>query len=95
MSWSPNSPDLAPLDFCVWGVMKVGIKIEMILVIFELLQQHVFSHPMPMTRQELVDKINHTWEVHITEDLIKKAAQGFIKRCHKVVAANGSHQINE
>ena len=23
MSWSPNSPDLAPLDFCIWGVMKV------------------------------------------------------------------------
>ena len=23
--WSPNSPDLAPLDFCVWGVMKVKV----------------------------------------------------------------------
>ena len=78
-SWSPNSPDLAPLDFCIWGVMK----------------QYVFSHPMPSTREELVDKIKHTWDVHITEDLIKKAAQGFIKRCQKVVAANRGHQINE
>ena len=21
--WCPNSPDLAPMDFCIWGVMKV------------------------------------------------------------------------
>ena len=25
--WSPNSPDLAPLDFCVWAVMKVACYI--------------------------------------------------------------------
>ena len=50
---------------------------------------------MPNTREELVNKINHVWEVHITEDLIRKAAQGFIKRCQKVIAANGSHQVNE
>ena len=23
LKWSPNSPDLSLLDFCVWGVLKV------------------------------------------------------------------------
>ena len=50
---------------------------------------------MPRNRAELVDKIKDVWDTNITEDLIKKAAQGFLKRCHKVLAANGSHQANE
>ena len=31
-SWSPNSPDLAPLDFCIWGVMKVRIRYLIIVL---------------------------------------------------------------
>ena len=33
-SWSPNSPDLAPLDFCIWGVMKVRIEYSNFLLIY-------------------------------------------------------------
>ena len=79
MEWCPNSPDLAPLDFCIWGVMK----------------HHVFSHPMPENRNQLVDKINLVWDQDITEDLIKKASQGLLNRCQKVINVNGRHQIDE
>ena len=78
-AWSPNSPDLAPLDFCIWGVMK----------------HHVFSDPMPNSREELVQKIISVWDTKITEELVKRAAQGLLNRCHKVLASNGSHQTNE
>ena len=50
---------------------------------------------MPRNRVELVEKIQAVWDNNINEELIKKAAQGFIKRCHKVLASNGSHQANE
>ena len=50
---------------------------------------------MPRNRAELVQKITEVWNNKIDEELIKKAAQGFLKRCHKVLAANGSHQTNE
>ena len=50
---------------------------------------------MPSTREELVEKIKAVWENNITEDLIQRAAQGFIKRCRKVLDANGSHQSDE
>ena len=77
--WAPNSPDLAPLDFCVWGVMK----------------SFVFAHPMPGTREELVEKIKFVWETHVTEDLIKRAAVGLLNRARKVIDANGGHQVSE
>jgi hypothetical protein len=50
---------------------------------------------MPSNRVELVAKINDVWENRITEDLIQRAAQGFLRRCNKVLAANGSHQADE
>ena len=79
IQWCPNSPDLAPLDFCIWGVMK----------------SFVFADPMPTNREELVNKIKQVWEQNITEDLIKRAAVGFLNRARKVVEANGQHQVNE
>ena len=77
--WCPNSPDLAPLDFCIWGVMK----------------SHVFQHPMPQSRDELVEKIISVWETFITVDLIKRAAKGFLSRCQKVLDQGGRHQLDE
>ena len=67
----------------------------MVKCLFFKFQHHVFSHPMPRNRVELVEKIQAVWDNNINEELIKKAAQGFIKRCHKVLASNGSHQANE
>lgn len=93
--WCPNSPDLAPMDFCIWGVMKVIYNILSNNAFIDIFQHHVFSHPMPQNRNELVDKINQVWDNNITEDLIQKAAKGFLNRCQKVLAANGRHQNNE
>ena len=43
--WAPNFPDLAPLDFCEWGVMK----------------SFVFAHFIHGTREELFEKIKFVW----------------------------------
>ena len=39
--WPPNSPDLTPVDFWLWGELKT----------------RVYSHPRPTTIDELKDKI--------------------------------------
>ena len=77
--WSPHSPDLSVLDFCLWGVLKY----------------HVYQHPMPTTKAALKEKIVSVWDRDITPELISKSYKGFITRCRKVLEKNGGHQDNE
>ena len=79
IQWCPNSPNLAPLDSCIWGVMK----------------SFIFAHLMPTNSEELVNKIKQVWKQSITEYCFKQVTVGFLNRARKVVGAGGQHQVNE
>lgn len=62
--WAPSSPDLSPLDFSIWAIIK----------------QRVYAYPMPQSLQELSDKIsqvthslNPVMIEHIVNDMPRRA----------------------
>lgn len=73
--WPPNSPDLNPLDFHVWGVM---------LRAYEQLQ------PKPTTIAELRVALQQIWE-NLLEEHIQKAILSVRKRLRACVSADGGH----
>lgn len=73
--WPPNSPDLNPLDYCVWGLMVAAY------------QKH---RPKPTTKAELKVVLQIIWE-GLSQDSIDKAVLGFRKRLRACVKANGGH----
>ena len=56
-AWPPNSPDLNPLDFCVWGVM---------------LDRYEKFSPKPTTISELKSVLEKIW-TSLPEETIRKA----------------------
>lgn len=73
--WPPNSPDLNPLDFHVWGVM---------LRAYEQLQ------PKPTTVAELRVALQRIWD-SLPEQHVQKAILSVRKRLRACVSANGGH----
>lgn len=73
--WPPNSPDLNPLDYCVWGLMLAAY------------QKHV---PKPKTKAELKTLLKTIW-ANLSQDSIDKAILGFRKRLRACVKADGGH----
>ena len=73
--WPPNSPDLSPLDFHVWGAM---------------LTEYNKLQPKPKTAAELLTVLQKIWD-SLPQDSIEKAVLSFRKRLQACVRANGGH----
>ena len=73
--WPPNSPDLNPLDYCVWGLMLAAYQ---------------KYRPKPSTKAELEVVLQIIWD-NISQQSIDKAILGFRKRLRVCVNADGGH----
>lgn len=73
--WPPNSPDLNPLDFHVWGAM---------------LHKYQEYHPKPTTKEELKMVLNEIWD-SLPQEPIQKAVLSFRKRLQLCIQSNGGH----
>ena len=76
--WPPNSPDLNPLDFCVWGMM---------------LESYAKHKPKPSTKAELIEVLKFIWN-SLSQDCIDKAVLGVTKRLRACVGVEGGHFEN-
>jgi len=73
--WPPNSPDLNPLDYHVWGAM---------------LQAFHKLHSKPKTIPELKSALQQIWD-DLLQTTINKAISDFRKRLNSCVLAGGRH----
>ena len=76
--WPPNSPDLNPLDFYVWGAM---------------LQMYQKFTPKPTSKDELKAVLVQIWN-DLPMRSIKKAVVSFRKRLQMCIEAEGRHIEN-
>src|SRR5215469_16102170 len=73
--WPPNSADLNPLDYCVWGMMLEAYK------------KH---KPKPTNKSELQTVLQIIWD-NLSQDPIDKALLGLRKRLQACIEADGGH----
>ena len=73
--WPPNSPDLNPLDYHVWGAM---------------LEKYQCCSPKPKDRKELVAVLQSIWSA-LPQENIDKAILQFRQRLSACVKAGGGH----
>jgi inhibitor of nuclear factor kappa-B kinase subunit alpha len=73
--WPPNSPDLNPLDFYVWGAM---------------LHQYEQYNPKPTSKDQLKVVLREIWN-NLPVQSIKKAVLSFRKRLQLCIEAGGGH----
>jgi len=73
--WPPNSPDLNPLDYHVWGAMLERYK--------------VFT-PKPTNKAELMTALEAIWE-DLPQEAIDLAVLAFRKRLQACIRADGGH----
>lgn len=73
--WPPNSPDLNPLDYHVWGAM---------------LEAYHKLQPKPKTIAELKEAVQVIWN-NLPQGPIDKAVKNFTKRLKNCVKAEGGH----
>jgi len=71
--WPPNSPDLNPLDYHVWGAM---------------LERYKTFQPKPNTTDELKKVLQTIWD-DLPQNSINKAVLSFIKKLRACVKAGG------
>ena len=73
--WPPNSPDLNPLDYHVWGAMLEKYKAYM---------------PKPTNKAELKTVLEAIWE-DLPQDTLDQAVLAFRKRLQACIHAEGGH----
>jgi transposase len=73
--WPPNSPDLNPLDYCIWGVM------------LERYEKHT---PKPTNINELKVVLQQIWET-LPIATVQKAVLSFRKRLQACIRSDGGH----
>lgn len=73
--WPPNSPDLNPLDYCVWGLMVTEYE------------KYSFK---PTTLAELKAVLQTIWD-GLSQDSINKAVLSFRRRLRTCIKADGGH----
>ena len=73
--WPPNSPDLNPLDFYVWGAM---------------LARYQAYQPKPENKEQLRAVLEEIW-MSLPQESINKAILSFRKRLRACVRAEGKH----
>ena len=74
-SWPPNSPDMNPLDYAVWGAM---------------LETYNKLTTKPKNIPELKNTLQIIWN-DLPLETIQKSVLGFRKRLQACVKANGGH----
>jgi len=74
--WPPNSPNLNPLDYHVWGQA--------------MLEAYHKRHPKPKTIAELKEVLQVIWD-SLHQGPIDKAVKEFSKRLKACFAAEGGH----
>ena len=75
VEWPARSPDLTPLDFFLWGILK---------------NQSSKISDKPKTVNNLKENIINALK-DITLEMCKKVTDSIIKRCHHCIANNGLH----
>ena len=73
--WPPNSPDLNPLDYCVWGLMLTAYK---------------GYTPKPTNKDAQKIALQTIWD-NLSQQSIDKAILAFRKRLRACVKADGGH----
>ena len=73
--WPPNSPDLNPLDYHVWGAM---------------LERYQVYSPKPKNLTELKNVLETIW-ANLPQEPIDHAILAFRKRLNACVKVKGSH----
>ncbi len=73
--WPPNSPDLNPLDYHVWGAM---------------LEKYQAYTPKPKNKAELQTVLEIIW-ANLPQQPIDRAVLAFRKRLQACVRAKGGH----
>jgi inhibitor of nuclear factor kappa-B kinase subunit alpha len=73
--WPPNSPDLNPLDYHVWGAM---------------LQKYQQHNPKPTTTDELKAVLQVIWD-ELPQQSVENAILTFRKRLQQCIEAEGRH----
>jgi len=73
--WPPNSPDLNPLDYHVWGAM---------------LEKYRVYTPKPTNKAELKIVLEAIWE-DLPQDALDLAVLAFRKRLQACIQAEGGH----
>jgi hypothetical protein len=73
--WPPNSPDLNPLDYHVWGAM---------------LEKYKAYTPKPTNKTELKTVLEAIWE-DLPQDALDLAVLAFRKRLQACILAEGGH----
>ena len=73
--WLPNSPDLNPLDYHVWGAM---------------LERYHKLQPKPKTIAKVKASLHLIWD-DIPQEPINKTVKDFTKRLKAYVQVNGGH----
>ena len=73
--WPPNSPDLNPLDYHVWGAMLDKFK---------------NYSPRPKDKKELIVVLQSIWN-DLHQESIDKAILSFRKRLQAYIREDGGH----
>jgi hypothetical protein len=73
--WPPNSPDLNPLDFSIWGVM---------------LDKYDKLSAKPKTTAELKLVLQQIWD-SLSQEFIQKTVLAFRKRVQACIRSDGGH----
>ena len=73
--WPPNSPDLNPMDYSIWGMM---------------LSSYEQLAPKPTSKAELRTALQAIWD-SLPQDSIDRAVLGMRKRLRACVEAEGGH----
>ena len=71
--WPPSSPDLNPMDFCVWSVLEADACAS--------------SH---VSVEALKSSLEKAW-AKMSQETLRKAAEGFRGRIERVIQARGGH----
>ena len=71
--WPPSSPDLNPMDFCVWSVLEADACAS--------------SH---VSVEALKSSLEKAW-AKMSQETLRKAAEGFRGRLERVIQARGGH----
>ena len=73
--WPPNSPDLNPMDFSIWGVM---------------LDSYSKHSPKPKNNTELKVVLQEIWD-SLPQTFIQKVVLAFRKRLQACIKSDGGH----
>ena len=73
--WPPNSPDLNPLDYHVWGAM---------------LEKYQAYSPKPTNKDELKVVLQAIWD-DLPQEPINRAVLAFRSRLHACIRSEGGH----